>query len=288
MTTQIVKTGMTVSPDEGIQAAVRLSTNGCFQVWTSLRQDHGGQADNEWVDVEAEGVTPTSGKEYTLRFTFDYAAGTYGVEVDDFALRLQLETPTSSFPLAFSTNCVRKVAFAGLTRFTSLRGECRFEASGFAADETLILSNNVQLVLDAARAQWLNRCTGGKAAVGDAAAGLSADDFDKAYLLNLDITGVEDVEGPYSFQLTGVDVDHLAEKVTIGLTLARTGEISKTINGVLKFYGAATVEAFACPDLAPLVDVTLSDDDFSEGGTATAEIPLKGDTPPTFFKATIE
>ena len=39
---------------------------------------------------------------------------------------------------------------------------------------------------------------------------------------------------------------------------------------------------------APLVDVTLSDDDFSDGETATAEIPLKGDTPPTFFKATIE
>ena len=67
-----------------------------------------------------------------------------------------------------------------------------------------------------------------------------------------------------------------------------TGAIAETINGVLKFYGAATVEAFACPDLAPLVDVTLSDDDFSAGETATAEIPLKGDTPPAFFKATIE
>ena len=39
---------------------------------------------------------------------------------------------------------------------------------------------------------------------------------------------------------------------------------------------------------AGAIDVTLSDDDFSDGETATAEIPLKGDTPPTFFKATIE
>ena len=34
-----------------------------------------------WVDVVAEGVTPTVGVDYTFRFTFDYRAKTYGVEV---------------------------------------------------------------------------------------------------------------------------------------------------------------------------------------------------------------
>ena len=80
MTTQIVKTEMTVSPDAEIQAAVRISTNGCFQVWAKVGNGEWGTG-NGWVDVEAEGVTPASGEEYALRFTFDYAAGTYSVDV---------------------------------------------------------------------------------------------------------------------------------------------------------------------------------------------------------------
>ena len=32
----------------------------------------------------------------------------------------------------------------------------------------------------------------------------------------------------------------------------------------------------------------LSDDNFSKGDTATATIPLDGETPPAFFKAKIE
>lgn len=70
--------------------------------------------------------------------------------------------------------------------------------------------------------------------------------------------------------------------------MERTGEIASVINGVLKFYGAATLAQFTDPALEPLGDATLSDDDFSEGGAATAEIPLSGDTPPVFFKAKIE
>ena len=59
------------APGATAQAAVRLGTNGCFQVYSSAG----------WVDVEAEGFTPVSGEEYTLRLTFDYSARTYGVEV---------------------------------------------------------------------------------------------------------------------------------------------------------------------------------------------------------------
>ena len=131
------------------QAAVRLSTNGCFQVW----------AKTGWVDVAAEGITPVSGEEYTLRTTFDYTANIYSVEVKtglteftrlvgvqssssrkedlNSALQLQLETPTFSFPLAVVTNCVSSIGFVGETYFTSLYGEGRYEIIGFVANSMI-------------------------------------------------------------------------------------------------------------------------------------------------------
>ena len=73
--------------------------------------------------------------------------------------------------------------------------------------------------------------------------------------------------------------------MTIGVTLTRTGKIAQKTNGVLKFYGAATVEAFTT---ATPISSTIPNDDFANGDTATAEIPLAGDDPPAFFKAKIE
>ena len=118
-----------------------------------------------------------------------------------------------------------------------------------------------------------------KAVVSNAVTALSADDFNKAYLLNLDVTG----ETSYTFRITSIDV--ASDKVTIGVTLTRTGKIAQKTNGVLKFYGAATVEAFAS---ATQVPATIPNADFSNGDTATAEIPRGGDNPPTLFKAKIE
>ena len=284
------------APDDIAQGAVRIGTNGCFQVWTKELKVESGELkvgeDDAWLDVEAEDVTPQAGVEYTFKCVFDYTAGTYSVEVQTGLTgftRLREKNPVNpvnpvqNFPLASAGDAISAIRFVGDGALTSIRGEY-VEAEGFSEKDEVLLKDNAPVILDKARAAWLNSCKGGKSAVGTAAAGLSAADFDAAYLLNLDITG----DPSYTFAITGIDVDPAAGKVTIGVTLNRTGAIAETINGVLKFYGAATVEAFACPDLAPLVDVTLSDDDFSEGGTATAEIPLKGDTPPAFFKATIE
>ena len=39
---------------------------------------------------------------------------------------------------------------------------------------------------------------------------------------------------------------------------------------------------------SPLGSAVLSDEDFSEGDSATATILLDGETPPAFFKAKIE
>ena len=146
------------------------------------------------------------------------------------------------------------------------------------------MKDNASVILDAAKAAWLNSCAGGKVAVSNAAVGLSSNEFTNAYLLNLDIT---DGTRSYTFEITDIDVGE--ENVTVAVTLTRTGEIDQPINGVLKFYGAATLEAFANPALQPLSSETVSDDDFSEGNTATATYPkVSGSTTNTFFKAKIE
>ena len=100
-----------------VQGAVWIGTNGCFQVWTRLRQGSGGQAG--WIDVEAEGVTPQTGVEYTFRVVFNYAAGTYSVYVKTgltgFA-RLRENNPVNpvqNFPLAASGFALSSIGFDG-------------------------------------------------------------------------------------------------------------------------------------------------------------------------------
>ena len=116
-------------PKEGAQGGFCLGTNGCFQVWTRLRQGSGGQAG--WVDVEAGGVTPEVGVEYTFRFTFDYTSKTYGVEVQTATgfTRLREKNPVNpvnpvqNFPLAAPASRISRIWFDGSVVFRSLLGE---------------------------------------------------------------------------------------------------------------------------------------------------------------------
>lgn len=114
----------------GAQAAVRLGPGGCFQIYSNAG----------WTDVEAEGVTPESGAEYTMRFTFDYTKGVYSAEVrtgfTGFArLGVNPVNPVNnvrtSFPLAAAAKRVTSIGFMGGTFFTSLWGECKKVAKGF-------------------------------------------------------------------------------------------------------------------------------------------------------------
>ena len=75
--------------------------------------------------------------------------------------------------------------------------------------------------------------------------------------------------------------------MSVAVTLTRSGSIAQPINGVLKFYGAATLAAFK-EGASPLGVAELSNEDFGGGETATATIPLSGETSPAFFKAEIE
>ena len=294
------------TPDETAQGAVWLGTNGCFQVWTKTGNGEQGtyspseasaeggsmRGGNGWVDVAADGVTPATGVDYTFRVIFDYTSKTYSVDVKTGLtgfVRLR-ETnpvhpvnPVQDFPLAAPGTSIAKICFNGDGVLRSITGEY-VVAEGFSADEAIVLKGNASVILDAAKAAWLNSCAGGKTAVGSAAAGLSAREFADAYLLNLDIT---EADRSYAFEITGVDVG--AESVTVAVKLTRSGNIAQSINGTLKFYGAATLDAFKNPALQPLSSATVSDSDFSEGDTATAAFPkADGSAVNTFFKAKIE
>ena len=245
---------------------------------------------NGWMDVEAEGVTPVSGEEYTLRVTFDYAAGTYGVEVKtgltEFTRFREKENPVNpvnpvktNFPLAFSTNCVTSFSFVGDTYFTSLVGDCRYEAIGFKPGEITVA--DATLILDATKAAWLNE-RGNYAALRDRLANVTSNDFDTAWLCNLDIMNAD---ASATLKITRIDV--ASDNVSVVVTLERTGKIEQAINGTLKFYGAATLAGFKTAP-SPLGSAALSDDDFSDGDFATATIPLDGENPPAFFNAKIE
>ena len=75
--------------------------------------------------------------------------------------------------------------------------------------------------------------------------------------------------------------------VTVEVELVRQGAIAQTIYGSLRFYCAATLEAFKS-SATLLGNLELSNENFGEGETATATIQIDGETPPAFFEARIE
>ena len=183
----------------------------------------------------------------------------------------------TSFPLAASTNCVSSIAFVGDTLFASLYGECRYEVIGFQPGEISV--GDATVILDAAKAAWLN-ARGDYAAVNSRLANITSNEFATAWLCNLDLMN-EDA----SAELKIADIKINADNVEIAVALTRTGAISQEINGVLKFYGAATLAAFKDDAAQPIASTTLVDDDFSQGDTATGTFS-KGDN--TFFNAAVE
>ena len=93
------------SPDDGVQGAVWIGTNGLFNVWTA-----GG-----WIPVEAEGVTPQTGVEYTFRIKFDYQIGIYCVYVLNNGAWVPLvhSSKLSRFPLVSSGRTLNSIGFDG-------------------------------------------------------------------------------------------------------------------------------------------------------------------------------
>ena len=263
----------TATPGGSAQCALWLGTNGNFQVWTK----------DGWVDAAAEEVTPRTGVEYTFRFVFDYTAGTYSVSVQDGGewRALAATGGASAFSLAASGTSISRIVFAGEGALRSILGEY-VAVEGFSAEEAVVLKDNAQKILSAAEAEWLNKCAGGKTSVAGKIAAVSLAEFDTAHLLNLDIT---DDERSYTFEITDISVGK--DVVTVEVELVRKGAIAQTIYGSLRFYGAATLEAFKS-SATLLGNAELSNEQFGEGETATATIQIDGETPPAFFEARIE
>lgn len=113
-------------PDAGIQAAVRLGTNGCFQVWTRGVADLTPAAAPEWLDVAIPGITPVDGGEYTFRVVIDYRLRQYAVELLDGESGARICAAAAghatNFHLAAPGLRVSAIDFAGETTFTSLLG----------------------------------------------------------------------------------------------------------------------------------------------------------------------
>ena len=265
-------------PDATAQAAIRLGSNGFFQIYSA----------DGWVDVEAEDFTPVSGEEYTIRFAFDYDAGTYGVEVQTglagwtrLGERGNPVNPVNpvktTFPLAASTNCVSSISFVGDTFLSSLYGNCKYEVVGFQPGEISV--GDATIILDAAKAAWLNK-RGDYDAVKSRLANITSKEFRAAWLCNLDIMNES---ASAELKITSIKVN--ADNVEIAVSLTRTGAISQAINGSLKFYGAETLAQFKSNATKPIASTTLADEDFSEGDTVIRLFP-KDDN--VFFKAGIE
>ena len=140
------------TPGEDVQGAVWIGTNGCFQVWTAgnvanVEMLPTANANSQletgnnprWVDVEAEGVTPQTGVEYTFRFKFDYKNGIYSASVlnnGTYIPLVQSANPSiiqsvnlSQFPLAASGSALSTIGFDGDGWLRSIFGDF---TSGFS------------------------------------------------------------------------------------------------------------------------------------------------------------
>ncbi len=153
---------------------------------------------------------------------------------------------------------------------------------GFVENDEVTLSDG-KATLTAAQATWLNQF-GVKLTVAARLAELSSAQFTAAYLLNLDIMGTFS----YTFNVTGFGFETVNETecAVVTVTLTRTGALQensadKPINGTLKLTGAMQLGG----QFETKTTATISDDDFSEGNTATLKLEKSG---ALFYKPVIE
>lgn len=265
---------------EGVKAAVRISTNACFQVYTT---NLNGRV---WLDTE--GVTATVGNDYTVRVEMDMTNRMYSVSVKQGGNYLPLTAGGNpNFPFAYgdTPSYLQKVGYAGEGAVGSIYGSYTNRVVVFVTDEVVTVSDGTA-TLTASQADWLN-ARGDHAAVAAVIRTLTSDQFARAYLLNENIMNANyDVDGWGSFEITDIDVG--ASAVTVKVKLVRNfavmdGAEKAPINGTLKVYGGENVSGIN----TQIQDYELNDNDlhFRDGEEATFIID-KGAI--KFYKATIE
>ena len=228
---------------EGAKAAVRLGegeTEGMyvFQLYTT--NELGTAA---WLDATASGVTPTVETDYEFTFVLDMTNKTFTATVDGVALTVD-GAETLGFASANASDTVQSIEFTGSGKVTSITGGYETPEpppAGFAEDEEVTLDGG-KATLTEAQAEWLNGC-GDKAAVNVKIATMTADAFNNAYLLNLNILNgnYQDYEeGDFVVTDFRFDTKEDGEYVVVEVSLERNGAaLDGGINGTLKLKGAS-------------------------------------------------
>ena len=271
-----------------VKAAMRIGPEGGFQVFTLANGVAG------WMDVT--GANPKINTDYDVLFVLDCTNRTYSASVKEAGSdgdRVQLVADGSTtFKFASvpsqPSDSVQFVEFMGYGTVGSLLGSYEeLVVVGFSEGD--VTGEDSKIILTAAQAAWLNNFNDYDALKGKVAV-LSKDDFDEAYLLNLNIK-----DGNFSKEFKVSSITVKDDSVEITVTLVRRGAVKDgakdaPINGVLKFCGLKTLKGVE----DPISDMALKKDfdkKFTDGRTeVTVEFPksLESTGNYKFFKATIE
>ena len=259
---------------EDTKAAVGLRTVNNVTTFALLTKSEGN---NEWVDVQAEGVTAQSNTEYTITFTLDCTNRTYSasVDVNGTATPLALNG-TNNFAFAGNATPVSgAVEFMDCNNATMLVGSYD-DIAGFVPEDVVKLKGDDIVELTDDQAEWLNAMDNYDVVCAKLKE-MTAEKFEEAWLLNLDLTA--DSPALVSFSIAGIDVTD--EYVEVSIALERNGVMEDAkINGVLQLYGGEELG-----DLTPLTATPVGADDFGSESTAVLRYPRSG--PARFFRAVI-
>ena len=284
---QLVTVAMTLSFDDAndededvgdAKAAVRLAsgeTSGTyqFQLYTS------DGVNKVWTNATV-GVTATKELDYTFVFVLDLTNKTYTASIVDGGTTNAMTVGGATdilFAYQGDVTPVQKIEFIGAGSVTSIEGS--YEDAPAPAEEFVNGDEFGAVTLDTAQAAWLNG-QNNYAALADKIATMSQDAFNKAYLLNLDITDPA-YDGTFTFEVSDIDVGDTT--VSVKVTLTRSGEFDGPIIGTLKLTGTDELgNAFEVKDSA-----TITDAHFSAGdGEVTITFPKDANT--KFFQPVIE
>lgn len=271
---------------EDAKAAIRLGTGETEGAYVFQLYTYEGTAAT-WKD--ATGFAPVTNTDYNIVFVLDLTNKTYTASVvTDAGATTNALSVGGSTTIAFANQNnatpVQQIEFVGAGTVSSIEGsyEDAPVPEGFVENDEVTLSDG-KATLTAAQATWLNQF-GVKLTVAARLAELSSAQFTAAYLLNLDIMGTFS----YTFNVTGFGFETVNETecAVVTVTLTRTGALQensadKPINGTLKLTGAMQLGG----QFETKTTATISDDDFSEGNTATLKLEKSG---ALFYKPVIE
>ncbi len=288
---QLVTVAMTLSFDDindddgdvgDAKAAVRLAageTDGTyqFQLYTS---DGGNKV---WTNATVD-VVATNEVDYTFVFVLDLTNKFYTASIVDGATtNVMTVGGATNILFACQTNVapVQKIEFIGSGTVSSIEGS--YEDAPAPVDEFVNGQEIGSVTLDTAQATWLND-QNNYAALRTKIESMSQAAFNAAYLLNLNILdeNYQDYqEGDFVVTDFAFETESETEYVVVEVTLERHGALDGGINGTLKLTGAMQLGG----QFETKTTATISDDDFSEGNTATLKLEKSG---ALFYKPVIE